>query len=80
MNAQYLALDTAEFRQQIIHALDRLLAEFGPQLAAGIVVRSFTAAARELRAAGVRHGLPTAAEAMARRRLQDRIVRTDQVA
>lgn len=59
--------------RELLAPVDRLLQEFGPALPAGVVIRDFARSVRELRAIGVRSGLPDAAEAMARYHLNQRL-------
>lgn len=49
---------------------EALVREFHPTLSAGAVITTVTRCQDELLRAGVRHGLATAAEAMARARLE----------
>jgi hypothetical protein len=71
--------DELVLSRELIAVLDVLLQEFGPHLPAGVVVRHFTVAVRDLQAAGVRSGIAYAAEAMARARLM-RLAAPEQVA
>ena len=62
--------------RELLAPVDRLIQEFGPELPAGVVIRDFARSVRELRAIGVRFGLPDAAEAMARHHLNQRLSRS----
>jgi hypothetical protein len=52
---------------------ESLVREFQPALSAGVVIMTVTGCRRELVRMGVRRGLATAAEAMARARLRTRL-------
>lgn len=54
-------------------ALDRLIAQFGEQIPAGSIIKTFVQAVRGLQTAGVDAGLIIAAEAMACNRLTSRL-------
>jgi hypothetical protein len=60
-------------RHDLRAVTETLIAEFAGRQSAGAVLRSVALSVRELRLAGVRQGLPYAAEAMARQRLLRRL-------
>lgn len=59
-------------RKDLLVRTEALIREFHPVLSAGAVITTVTRCRDELVKAGVRAGLATAAESMARVRLQDR--------
>jgi hypothetical protein len=61
-----------EYRD-LLTRTEALVREFQPSLSAGVVITTVTGCRHELMRSGVRRGLATAAEAMARARLQARL-------
>jgi hypothetical protein len=61
-------------RKDLLVRTESLIREFHPQLSAGAVITTVTRCRDELVRAGVRAGLATAAESMARARLRAREV------
>jgi hypothetical protein len=60
--------------RELLVRLDLLIQEFCPRVSAGVIVRAFGLSVRELQAAGLTAGLPDAAEAMARYRLNQSLI------
>lgn len=60
-------------RKDLLVRTESLIREFHPQLSAGAVITTVTRCRDELVRAGVRAGLATAAESMARARLRTRV-------
>ena len=65
--------DRQATRSQLTEAALRLAAEFGDHLPAGTVFACLARCTEELRRAGLRSGLASASEAMARTRLVQRL-------
>jgi hypothetical protein len=59
--------------KDLLTSTESLVREFQPALSAGVVIMTLTGCRRELMRTGVRRGLATAAEAMARARLRTRL-------
>lgn len=60
-------------KEDLDAALMRLVDDYRRHFAVGSILRCFARSVHELRAVGVDAGLPVAAEAMARRRLDARL-------
>jgi hypothetical protein len=65
----------AEYKD-LLTRTESLIREFQPALSAGVVITTVTGCRNELMRTGVRRGLATATEAMARARLQSGLPRT----
>ena len=66
-------MDVAAVRHALLDTTDRLVTELGVHLPAGSIIRCVVRCRDELWLLGVRDGIVEAVEAMARRRLQNRL-------